>query len=171
MLVAGIFDEVATENGLTLSVPKTKLLVAGIGLTHDDLAPLELDGGVVEVVEQFKYLGSLVEACGGIVGEVSYRIAQASRAFGSLHDSVFTASDLTIETKTMVYRSVVLLYGAETWTPTQELISKLDRFHRHCVCCILGISRTVQWKEYLTTAELAGRFGMVESRAVPIQEN
>ena len=48
---------VATENGLTLSVPKTKLLVAGLGLTIDDLAQLELDGGVVEVVEQFKYFG------------------------------------------------------------------------------------------------------------------
>ena len=51
VLTARIFDEVATENGLTLSVPKTKLLVAGLGLTIDDLAPLELDGGVVEVVE------------------------------------------------------------------------------------------------------------------------
>ena len=35
--------------------------------------------------------------------------------------------------------------------------------HRHCVRCILGISRTVQWKEHLTTVELAGHFGMVES--------
>ena len=120
MLAARIFDEVATENGLTLNVPKTKLLVAGFGLTIDDLAPLELDGGVVEVVEQFKYLGSLVEACGG---EVSCRIAQASRAFGSLRDSVFNASDLIMETKRMVYRSVVLgvlLYGAETWAPPRS---------------------------------------------------
>ena len=60
ILAATIFDEVATENGLTLSVPK---LVARIGLTVDDLAPLELAEGVVEVVEQFKYLGSLVEEC------------------------------------------------------------------------------------------------------------
>ena len=35
VLAARLFDEVATENGLTLSVPKTKLLVAGIGLTND----------------------------------------------------------------------------------------------------------------------------------------
>ena len=56
VLAARIFDEIATENGLTLSVPKTRLLVAGLGFTIDDLAPLELDGGVVEVVEQFKYL-------------------------------------------------------------------------------------------------------------------
>ena len=51
VLAARIFDKVATENGLTLTVPKTKLLVAKIGLTNDDLAPLELIGGVAEVVE------------------------------------------------------------------------------------------------------------------------
>ena len=61
------------------------------------MAPLVLDGGIVEVFEQFKYLGSLVEASSGAV-EVSYRIAQASRTFGSQHDSGFTVSDLTMET-------------------------------------------------------------------------
>ena len=108
VLAASTFDEVATKYGLTLSIPKTKLLVAGLGLTNDDLAPLELNGGVVEMVEHFKYLGSLVEASGGVVGEVGCRIAQAARAFGSLHDSVFAASDLSLETKRMVYQSVVL---------------------------------------------------------------
>jgi len=79
---------------------------------------------------------------------------------------VFTASDLTLDTKRMVYRSVVLgvlLYGVETWAPTQELVSKLDRFHRRCVRANLGVSRFIQWKDHFTTAELAGRFGMVES--------
>ena len=58
--------------------------------------------------------------------------------FGSLQDSVFTTSNLTMETKRMICRSVVfgmLLYGAETWSPTEELVRKLDRFHQHCVCC------------------------------------
>ena len=57
-----------------------------------------------------KYLGYTV------AGEVSCRIAQASRAFGSPE---FTASDLTLETKRTVYRSVVLgvLLYAETWAP------------------------------------------------------
>ena len=95
VLAARMFDEVASELGLTLSVPKTKLLVTGIGLTDDDLAPLDLHGGVVEVVDEFKYLGSLVEACGGVVGEVSCRIAQAIRAFGSLciHSIRFDVGD------------------------------------------------------------------------------
>ena len=41
-----IFDEVATENSLTLVVSKIKLLVAGIGFADHDLAPLELGGGI-----------------------------------------------------------------------------------------------------------------------------
>ena len=61
VLAARTFNEVASKNGLTLSVSKAKLLVAGIGLTEGDLAPLVLDGSVVEAVDQFKYLGSLVE--------------------------------------------------------------------------------------------------------------
>ena len=51
---------------------------------------------------------------------------------GLLAVSVFAVSDLTLETKRMMYRSVVLgvlLYGAETWAPTQELDSKLNWFH------------------------------------------
>ena len=70
----------------------------------------------MEVVEQFKYLGSLVEACGGVVGEVSCRIAQASGAIGSLCDSVFTASDFTMhgdqEDGVPICSVGVLLYAA-----------------------------------------------------------
>ena len=47
--------------------------------------------------------GKLACVCVCVWGEVSCRIAQASRAFGNLRDSVFTASDLTMETKRIVY--------------------------------------------------------------------
>ena len=47
VLAAEVFNEVISECGLTLSVAKTKLLVAGIGLSEDDLAPLVLSEGVV----------------------------------------------------------------------------------------------------------------------------
>ena len=102
VLAARMFDEVHSY-GLTLNVPETKLLVAGLGLTNDDLAPLDLNGGVVELTEHFKYLGSLMAACGGVVGEVGWWIPQASRAFGKLPAFVFAASDLTLEMKRMVY--------------------------------------------------------------------
>ena len=114
VLAARIFDEIVSENDLTMSVPKTKLQVAGIGLTVDDLALLELARGGVEVVEQFKYLGLLVEARGGVVGEVSHQIVQACRAFGSLRDSVFRLGNADQEACILICSVGVLLYGAET---------------------------------------------------------
>ena len=63
------------------------------------------------------YLGSLVEAHGRMTGEVNCQIAQTLKAFGELCNSVFKARDLSIETKRLVYQSVVLgilLYSAET---------------------------------------------------------
>ena len=40
VVAARIFDEVSAGVGLSLSVPKTKLLVAGVGLSPVDVAPL-----------------------------------------------------------------------------------------------------------------------------------
>ena len=79
-VAAKILEEVSAGWGLTLSVPKTKLLVAGVELSPVDLAPLQLNGGGVEVVREFKYLGSLVEASGRMIGEIDQRIVQTSKA-------------------------------------------------------------------------------------------
>ena len=78
-MAARIFDEVAGENGLILSVPKTKLLVAGIGPTTDDLALLELDGNVVKVVvfgiaDGGRWLGWLVKLAVGLQGPLAVSV-------------------------------------------------------------------------------------------------
>ena len=82
VLAARKFVEIAAEYCFTQSNLKTNLLLAGLELTNDDLG---LSGDLAEVhnimVEHFKYFGSLVKVCGGIVGDVGCKIAQASRAF------------------------------------------------------------------------------------------
>ena len=98
-VAAKVFEEVSAGWGLTLSVPKTKLLVACVGLSPDDLAPLQMKGGTVEVVKEFQYLGSLVEAAGGMTGEVEHRIVRASRTFESLCNAVFMDCHLNLETR------------------------------------------------------------------------
>ena len=52
-------------------------------------------GSAVEVVKEFKYLGSLVEATGRMTGEVDRCVVKASKAFSSLHSAAFMAHDLT----------------------------------------------------------------------------
>ena len=46
----------------------------------------------MECVTDFKYLGSVVEAKGGVEKEICEKIAKASRAFGMLRDPVFRDS-------------------------------------------------------------------------------
>ena len=104
------------------------------------MAPWQLGGGAVEVEKKFKFWGLLVKATGRMTEEIDCRIVQASKALGSLHSAVFMSHDLNVETKRLVYYSVVLgvlFYDAEMWTPTQVLIRELERFYHHCVHCIM----------------------------------
>ena len=48
--------------GLTVSIPKTKINVSGRTVQHSDESPNELDyNNYIEAVNEFQYLGSLVE--------------------------------------------------------------------------------------------------------------
>ena len=129
-------ERVIKDWGLTFSVVKTKLLVAGIPGIEDELRPLVLEGGEVECVNDFKYLGSVLEANGGIVKEVGERIVKAARAFGTLKGPVFSNSNLSYKMKRMVYKAVVLgvlLYGSETWTTKRNMTRRLEAFHNRCL--------------------------------------
>ena len=91
---ACVLDEILREWGLTLSIVKTKLMVAG-SRDEGDRRPLQLEGGEAECVPDFKYLGSVIKSRGGVVKEVGERIAKASKAFGALRMPVFRDNNLS----------------------------------------------------------------------------
>ena len=110
-------QQVTGECGLTISFPKTKLMVAGTGILESDVVPLCIGGSVVDMVPSFRYPGSVVESRGGVVLDLDDKIARASRAFGALRKPVFRDSSLLLERKQVVYQAVVLgvlLYAAGT---------------------------------------------------------
>ena len=47
----------ASHFGLTVSLPMTKGLAMGAGIDGDDVAPLSVEGGEIEMVSEFIYLG------------------------------------------------------------------------------------------------------------------
>ena len=101
-----------------------------------------------------RYLGAIVEACGGVVNDMADRIARASRAFGALCKPVFKYGGLSLATKRMVYRAVVLgvlLYGAEAWVNKSAATRKLESFNNKCLRRILGITRAQQRTSNLTS--------------------
>ena len=73
------------------------------------------------------------------------RIEKARKAFWALDSSVWRAVRLSLSTKMSVYRACVLpvlLFGAETWTPTYPGMAytakALARFHIICLRRISG---------------------------------
>ena len=129
---ANMLEEVASQWGLTVSLSKTKLLVVNGSVNCDDLQPLFIGGAAVEVVSDFRYLGAVVESKGEIMKDVEERIARASKAFGALCRPVFHDSTLSLATKRMVYRAIVLgvlLYGAEASTNKRAATQKLESFN------------------------------------------
>ena len=138
-----VYQQTTRDFGLTVSIPKTKHMVTGRLVEEEDLAPIVLEGGEVEAVEEFPYLGSLVDSSGKMDADVSRRVAQASKAFGALRKAVFLDKDLKLSTKKRVYNACVLsvlLYGAECWTPLKRHEKRLNTFHHRCIRTILGIS-------------------------------
>ena len=162
----GGFVDAASKWGLTVSIAKTKGMVIGSHCTPTDILPVQLEGGPIEIVQEFTYLGSSISRDGEVKGEVKCRIGKAARAFGCLQKPIFQNHSLSVETKRKVYRAVVLsvlLYGVETWAIKAESVRRLSGFHNRCIRTILGVSRYQQWKERLSSRGLAAAFGMEET--------
>ena len=162
---AQVRDEVAAKWGITVSHPKTKLVVAG-KCNEGDMQPIVIRGAPIEVISEFKYLGSVVEAQGDTLKDVENRIARASSAFGALCRPVFQDNSLSMKTKRMVYWAVVLgvlLYGAEIWVTKRAAIRKLESFNNRCLRRVLGITKAQQYIGHITSAEIRRRFGMQET--------
>ena len=104
---------------LKLNVKKTKLLIIIIGKMQSD-AGVSVDDDEIEVVEHFKYLGSLKSADGNCNKDTRSRIGMAKKR---MLDRVPIWKDRGInkDLKMKLVRSLVwtvLTYGAEGWTLT-----------------------------------------------------
>ena len=159
------FMLVSKDFGLTLSIPKTKVMAVGREVMADDRAPLNIGGEEIEAVNEFPYLGSKIESSGRVTLDVEKRIAQASRA---LRKSVLLDNHLNISRKRKIYQACVLsvlLYGSECWTPLKKNLKRLDSFYNRCV------TNKQQWSERITSLELRQRWGDPETAAMKVMKH
>ena len=81
-----------------------------------------VDNNQLRVVEQYKYLGSLIKNNSSINTEISSRCQKAVGSFNKLYQRVWKKKHLKFKTKIQIYRTVVfptLTYGCETWNAQQ----------------------------------------------------
>jgi hypothetical protein len=101
-----------------------------------------LDRTEAQYVTEYIYLGQLVSFDQGMEIEIKRRVTQAWRAFWSmkyiLKDKSITRSLRLTEINTCIYP--VLLYGCQTWSPTESQKMSVDVCQRKMERKLLGIT-------------------------------
>ena len=121
-------DKTSTVNqlsgsiGLRIHPGKSKMLK----IKTEDIQAITVGGKPLEVVENFTYLGSVIDHSGGTAADVRSRVAQARTAFKTL-DKIWRDRTISTKTKIRLFNSNVksaLLYGCETWSLNQSTLKK-----------------------------------------------
>ena len=145
----------AGQIGLVMNAKKTKVMA----FNHDEeVKIITQDGSQLEVVQDFKYLGSWIAST---EADVKTRKAEAWRACNKLKK--IWKSDLSREIKTSLLGSAVesvLLYGSETWTLTE----KLERQLNGCYTRLLRTALNIHWSQFLTNEQLYGNLPKITEK-------
>ena len=145
-----LLKRVETESlsiGLKANANKTKCQVCN----QPESVQIEtLDGTILEVVNDFKYLGSMTSVT---KADVKCRKAAACRTCNKLNR--FWKSQLNRSVKIRVFCTVaesVLLYGLETWTLTKGLKKQLGGCCTHLLIAV----HNIYWSAHIPDKDLYG---------------
>ena len=104
-----IMSDTYEKAGLSVSTRKTEVIYqpANPGNPADEFH-FHINNSELPNVDNFTYLGSILNTSCNLDQEIQYRIRQATTSFGRLRDRVFLNRNLSVETKVMVYSSVCI---------------------------------------------------------------
>ena len=101
-----------------------------------------LNGEALEEVDQFKYLGSVIIANGGVEANVYHGVNEGCKVLGALK-GVMKNRGLGMKVKKVLYEKVVVLtimYGSEAWGMKVTERQKLNVFEMKCLRSMIGVS-------------------------------
>ena len=102
-----------SENfGLKLTIQKTRIMASG------HVTSWQIDGGAVETVADFIFLGSRITADGDCSHEIKRHLLLGRKVLTNL-DSILKSRDMTMPAKVHLVKAMVfpvVMYGCESWT-------------------------------------------------------
>ena len=87
----------------------------------------QIEGGKVEVVTDFLFLGSKITEDGDCCHEIRRRLLLGRKAMTNL-DRVLKSSDITLPTKVCIVKALVfpvVMYSCESWTVKRQSAKEL----------------------------------------------
>nr|VZI01571.1 unnamed protein product [Spirometra erinaceieuropaei] len=141
-----LFSAACENFGLVINTQKTVVMhqPPANTATAPNAPQISVNGTLLQVGDDFPYLGSTLSLNTKFDDEVTRRISKASQAFGRLQSTVWHRHGLQLSTKLKMYKAIILptlLYGAETWTLYTKQARRLNHFHLSCLRRILRLNR------------------------------
>ena len=98
--------------GLKLNIKKTKIMAYG------PITSWQIDGGTIETVTDFIFLGSKITADGNCSREIKRHLLLGRKAMTNL-ESVLKSRDIILLTKVRIVKAMVfpvVMYACKSWT-------------------------------------------------------
>ena len=130
---------------------------------------VRLDGEALEEVDQFKYLGSILSANGGVEADVSHRVSEGCKVLGAVN-GVIRNRGLEMNVKRALYEKVIVptvTYGSELWGMKERERQRLNVFEMRCLRSMCGVSRL----DRLRNEEVRERTGVRKELADRVDMN
>ena len=130
--------------GLKISLKKTQIMFRDIS----SIPNICIGNLVLEVVENFVYLGTNINNNLALENEINSRMEKASSTMARLSKKVWKNPLLAISTKMDAYKACVfstLLYASKSWTLYARQEARLNSFHFRCLRRILDTS----WQDHI----------------------
>ena len=124
-----------------------KLLYIGRDEASVRVQDISLTGLVLEQIEEFIYLGSVITSDGKFVQYIERRRAGATRAFGMLRRGLWSRREMKIFNAVVL---PVLMYAATSWALTRMQERRLDVFEMDMSRNIVG----VRWHEFVSNVDI-----------------
>jgi len=144
----------AARVGLKINAKKSKVM--RVNAKNDQR--IEINGEQVEEVEEFVYLGALLDKEGGTTKDIQHRLSKARQAFYRMR-RIWGTSEIGRKTKVQLFKTIVrsvLMYGCEAWKLTKTEAKKLDGFQYKCMKRILRI----RWPQTISHQQIQENTGV-----------
>jgi len=127
----------ARSVGLEINIEKTKAMAINIKNPRHPV----INNTPTDYVDNFHYLGSIINNSGNINADIESRIKKARAMFGRLQP-IWKSAQMSRGTKLRIFGTCVkttLTYGSETWLVTNNITQKLQVFINKCLRIICKI--------------------------------
>ena len=114
---------------------KTKIMPSG------PITSWQIDGGKVEAMTDFTFLGSTITADGDCSHEIKRHLLLGRKAMTN-PDNVSKSRDITLLTKVHIVKAMIfpaVMYGSESWTIKKGECFRINAFKLWCWRRLLGI--------------------------------